>query len=109
MMRLPVIVIILGFLPVWVILFAICFELYKNYKTKIAFSVLASAPGTFSPRKVSKSLVILVRIGNILKHILINSSPPFNDAECLRGYKTHIRNPLIKDHINNLKGGFNYE
>jgi len=105
----PVILIIVGFVPVGIMAFAICFELYKNYRIKTSFSELASAPGNLSPRKVSNLMILLIRNGYFRKHILKNNAVPFNDAEYLRGYKSHIRNPLVITHISNLKGGFEYE
>jgi hypothetical protein len=91
--------------------FAICLELYKNYRNKI--SGPATLPANFFPhpsyRDTAKHMIRLVRTGHFRMHILSNDAALFNDGECMARYKTYIRNPSVIGYILNLKGGLDYE
>ncbi|MHC6203010.1 hypothetical protein ACYULU_07435 [Breznakiellaceae bacterium SP9] len=108
-MSLLTMLIIVAFLFVGALAFAICFEGYKNSMKKPVPSVSIPIFGDCSPHEVAIKMVGFVCTGLFLMHTLLNNAPPFDDAAFLARYKAYIKNPSVITYLQNVKGGSEYE
>jgi hypothetical protein len=95
--------IIVGSLAVGIVVFNICFELYKGSRVKNTSLALAPVSGG-STRETAKRMVKAVCDGRFLMHTLVNEASQFNDHASLERYKSYIRNPSVIAFIKNIRG-----
>jgi len=108
-MLVPLMLIIIGFLPVGVLAFTFIFKVYKSTKKKNIISTLIPTFDNCSPRETSKRMMREVSTGQFLMSTLINTASQFNDRAVLAKYKNFIRNPSVISYIQDVKGGHRYE